>query len=286
MTVRRLHRTMRLLLSLSALAVLVLTMGPVTGAEKKEAHLSFTPPEGAQFNYRTSHQIEQNYQGMDRVISQSADVVFTLVEMMEGDIFKVSLSFSNEDASLVQDDQLMDYEPDVKLEGKEVFAFVNAKGEVSKVEASSHIPGLSSMDELREMIEDWFVRLPDTSVQVDQDWRIDIVKRGASQENQPPEVEGWIDFRLKKLEEKNGITIAEIEGKTYYDINKAMQFGKVVAEGKGDIKSKIAVEGGYIIECKRKMDIKGKMIGIDPITGKASESKLAMTQYFECKLQK
>jgi hypothetical protein len=65
-----------------------------------------------------------------------------------------------------------------------------------------------------------------------------------------------------------------------------MQFGKMLAEGKGEIKSKIAIEGGYIVECKRKMDLKGKMVGVDPISGKESESDVAVTQYFECKLQK
>ena len=285
MTVTRLHRVTGLFLSLSALAVLILA-GPAIGAEEKEAHLSFSLPEGIEFNYRTSQMLEQNFHGMDMTISESADVALSLVEMMEGNICKVSLLFSNQDASMIRDDELMDYEPEVKLEGKTVFAFVKTNGEVTNAEASSYIPGLGSMDELKEMLEDWFVRLPDEKVKVGQEWRIDIVKKGVSQEGEPPEIEGWIDFKLKKIGEKDGIAIAELEGKIYYDINRAMQFGKLLAEGKGEIKSKIAIEGGYIVECKRKMDVKGKMVGIDPVTGKESESKTAITHYFECKLQK
>ena len=206
--------------------------------------------------------------------------------MLENNICKVSILFSNQQASMIQDDELMDAEPTLQLEGKKIFAFVSPKGEVDKVEASSYIPGLSGMDELREMVEDWFVRLPNETVKVGDNWRVDIIKMGMSKEGEAPEVEGWIDFKLKKIEEKNGIKIAELEGKTHYDINKAMQFGKMLAEGKGEIKSKIAIDGGYIVECKRKMDLKGKMVGVDPISGKESESDVAVTQYFECKLQK
>ena len=285
MTVTKLHRATGLLLSISALAVLIL-MGPAIGAEEKEAHLSFSLPEAAEFNYRTSQMIEQNFRGMDITYSQSADVAFSLVEMTEGNICKVSLKFSNEAASMLRDDELMDYEPEVKLDGKTVYAYVNTKGEVTNVEADSYIPGLGSMDELKEMLEDWFVRLPDEKVKVGQEWRTDIKKMGMSQEGEPPEVEGWIDFKLKKIKVKDGIKIAEIEGKTHYNVNKAMQFGKLLAEGNGKIKTKIAIEGGYIIECKRKIDIKGKMVGIDPISGKKDESKMAMTHYFECKMQK
>ena len=285
MTVTRLHRATGLLLSLSVLAVLIL-MGPAIGAEKKEAHLSFSLPEATEFNYRATQMIEQNFHGMDITYSQSADVALSFVEMTEGNICKVSLLFTNEAASMLQDDELMDYEPEVKLEGKTVYAYVNTKGEVTNVEADSYIPGLGSMDELKEMIEDWFLRLPDEKVKVGQEWRTDVIKMGMSQEGETPEVEGWIDFKLKKIEVKDGIKIAEIEGKTHYDVNKAMQFGKLLAEGNGKIKTKIAIEGGYIIECKRKIDIKGKMVGVDPISGKKDESKMAMTHYFECKMQK
>ena len=285
MTVMKLHRATGLLLSLAALAVLIL-MGPAIGAEEKEAHLSFSLPEATEFNYRASQMTEQNFRGMDITYSQSADVALSLVEMMEGDICKVSLLFTNEVASMLQDDELMDYEPEVKLEGKTVYAYVNTKGEVTNAEAASYIPGLGSMDELKEMLEDWFVHLPDEKVKVGQEWRTEVMKKGVSQEGEPPEVEGWIDFKLKKIEVKDGITIAEIEGKTHYDVNKAMQFGKLLAEGNGKIKTKIAIAGGYIIECKRKMDIKGKMVRVDPISGKKDESKMAMTQYFECKMQK
>lgn len=284
MTVTRLHRATVLLLSFSALAALIL-MGTPIGAEEKEAHLSFSLPDGIEYNYRTSQMIEQNFRGMDMTYSQSADVALSLVEMMADSICKVSLLFSNQDASMVQDDELMDYEPEIGFEGKKIFAFVNPKGEVTNVEADSYIPGLGSMDELKEIIEDWFLRLPDGNVKVGDEWRTEIVKKGTSQEGEPPEVEGWIDFKLKKIEEKNGIATAEIEGKTHYDFNKAMQFGKLLAEGKGDIKTKIAIEGGYVLECKRKMNIKGKMVGVDPITGKESESEMAMTTYFECKLK-
>ena len=282
--------TMRRLVSLGLLlcaaVVLFVCLAPGLAAEEKTVHLSFALPEGKVFTYKASQMEERFFSGMEMTISHSVVAEVSLSGMTEDGDFKVALSFSEEDASLLRDGELEDYEPQIKLGGKTVYAFVNAKSEVSKAEAASYIPGLSGEEELRELIEDWFVRLPDAEVAVGQEWRIDIVKMGISQEGEEPEVKGYTDFKLKKVEEKNGLMIAEIEGKTHIDINKAMPFGRVIAEGKGEIKTKIALEGGYIIECKRKMDMKGKMVGKDPITGKESESKIAMTQYFECKAEK
>jgi hypothetical protein len=279
------YRVFGNLLTVAAISV-ILCWGMMVYAEEKAVRLSFALPEGTVFAYKTSQLTEQNYEGMTFTRSHSADVELSLVGMSENGFRKVSLTFSNEDASLLRDDELMDYEPSVKLDGKTVYAYVNQKGEVERVESASYIPGLSGMDELRELLEDWFVRLPDTVVAIGQEWRTEILKKGIGGNEGEPEIKGWTDFKLKKIEVKDGVEVAEIEGKTYIEINKAEQFGRVIAEGKGEIKTKIAVAGGYIIECKRKMDVKGKMVGKDQITGKESESKTAMTDYFECKLQR
>jgi hypothetical protein len=275
-----------LVLVLCAAAVLVVCLAPGFAAEEENIHLSFAPPEGLVLKYKTSQMNEQNFAGMDITYSHSMMVDLSLKEKTEEGSYKVALYFSEEDASLFRDGTLEDYEPNIVLEGKTAFVIVNSKGEVTRADAASHIQGLSSEEELREMVEDWFIKLPDADVTVGQEWRIDILKMGVSQEGEEPEVKGYTDFKLKKIEEKDGLLIAEIEGKRYVDINRAMQFGRVIAEGKGEIKTKIAVEGGYIIECKRKMDVKGTMVGQDPITGRESESKTAITQYFECKLEK
>lgn len=273
-------------LSLCVLALLFVCLVSGLAADEETVHLSFALPEGKVLMYESSMMEEMVSSGMEITVSHSIMVEMSLSEMMEDGNFKVALSFSDEDASLFRDGELEDYEPDIKLENKTVYAFVNSKNEVTKTEAASYIPGLSSEDELREMIEDWFVRLPDADIVVGTQWRTEILKMGISQEGEEPEVKGYTDFKLKKIEEKKGILIAEIEGKTRININKAMYRGTLVAKGKGEIKAKIALEGGYIIECKRKMDVKGKTKGKDPITGKESESEAAITQYFECKLKK
>ena len=275
-----------LVLVLSAVAVLVVCLAPGFAAEEGKVHLSFAPPEGLMLKYKTSQMNEQNFAGMDVTFSHSMMVDFSSQEQLEDGSYKIVLSFSEEDASLFRDGELEEYEPDIVLEGETAYVIVNSKGEVARADAASSIQGLSSEEELREMVEDWFIRLPDTEVAVGQEWRIEILKMGMAQEGEEPEVKGYTDFKLKKIEEKDGLLIAEIEGKRVVNINRAMQFGRVIAEGKGEVKTKIAVEGGYIIECKRKMDVKGTMVGQDPITGKESESKTAITQYFECKLEK
>ena len=277
--------TLRPHVMLCAAVMLFVLSAPGAAAEEESVLLSFGFPEGKVFNYKASRLDEMVAGGMEVTVSHSMMVEVSLKAAMENGLSKIALSFSDEDASLLRDGELEDYDPEIELEGKTIYAFVNSKGEVDKAEAASNIPGLSTADELRELVEDWFVRLPGEEVSVGQEWRIDFEKMGMSQEGEEPEVQGYTDFKLKKIEEKDGLLIAEIEGKTRMKINKAMFRGTLVAEGKGEVKTKIAVEGGYIIECKRKLDVKGKTVGEDPITGKESESKTAITQYFECKLK-
>lgn len=280
------RRYVSLGLSLCAVVVLFVCLDPGLAAEEETVHLSFALPEGKAFSYKASMQEEMASSGMEITFSHSMMVDVSLNSMTDDGHFKVALSFSDENASRFRDGEIEDYDLDIKLEGKTVYAFVNSKGQVTKAEAASYIPGLSSEDELREMIEDWFLRLPDADIVVGTQWRTEIMKMGISQEGEAPEIDGYTDFKLKKIEEKKGLLIAEIEGKTRININKAMFSGTLVAKGKGEIKAKIALEGGYIIECKRKMDVKGKTTGKDPITGKKSESETAITQYFECKMEK
>lgn len=277
---------MTIVLVLSVAAVLLCCLVPGFAAEEKKVRLSFALPEGEVLVYKTSRMEEMITGGMDITVSHSLNVAISRDTVTEADGFRVELSFSGEEASLLRDDQLEDYEPDVKLEGKKAYAIINAKGEVKRADAASHIQGLSSEEQLREMIEDWFVKLPDAEVAVGGTWRVDILRTGLSQEGEEPEVKGYIEFKLKKVEEKNGRLIAEIEGKKYVNINIGSHYGRLIAEGKGDIKTKIAVDGGYVLECKRKMDVKGKTVGQDPITGKESERKTAITEYFECELER
>ena len=284
MATMRPHGTLGL--SLFAAILFFVCLAPLVAAEDETVRLAFAFPEGKEITYKASKLEEVIASGMEITVSHSMMVDVSLNSMTDDGQFKMALSFSDEKASLFRDGEMEDYEPDIELEGKTVYAFVTAKSEVTKAEAASYIPGLSTADELRELIEDWFVRLPDADIVAGTEWRTPIKKIGLSQEGEDPEIEGYTDFKLKKIEKKNGIMIAEIEGKTRVNINKAMFSGRFVAEGKGEMKAKIALDGGYIMECKRKMDLKGKTLGRDPITGKESESKAAVTQYFECKLEK
>ena len=270
----------------AAAAVLLVCLVPGFAAEEGKVSFSFAPPEGEALVYKSSKLDEMVSGGTEITISHSMTLAMSLDEMTEEDDIKLVLSFSEEKASILRGGALEDFEPDVKLEGETAYVIVDAKGNVMKADAASNIEGLSSEDELREMVEDWFVKLPDSAVGVGETWRIDILKKGLAQEGEEPELKGYIDFKLKKVEEKDGLLIAEIEGKKHVAINRTSQYGKLIAEGKGEIKTKIAVEGGYVVECKRKTNIKGTIVGQDPITGRESERKTAITEYFECELER
>ncbi|MGD1049062.1 MAG: hypothetical protein ABR899_09990, partial [Candidatus Krumholzibacteriaceae bacterium] len=146
-----------------------------------------------------------------------------------------------------------------------------------------NVTGLRDANDLRDMVEAWFVKLPDSTVTVGQSWKKPIVE--GKKEGAEPEVKGEGVFTLKKIETRGNIQIAFIEGKAILKINKETPAGDLVADGNVDMKAQVAVPGGYLIELKQDLEIRGNTVAKDTVTDKETKRQTALTRNTEIKLQ-
>ena len=249
--------------------------------EKKEARLSFVFPDSLVLRYHASSQMDQNYGGMDVRMNQSWDVEMSLMKRTEAGS-KVSLKFGKTTSSVTQGTQLIDWQPPIKLQGASIDPTVTPKGEIVEVEPGGSIAGMHKADQLKEIIEPWFIALPDTTVTVGGTWKKEIIQ--GKREGAEPEVKGTVVFTLKKLEKRGDLEVAVIEGKAKFKFNRETPAGMLVADGDESVKATLAVAGGYIVEFKETLDIRGNTIAKDPLTDKEKKSETAVTNYWECKL--
>ncbi len=253
--------------------------------DEQKVTLVLDLPEGRTFTYRTSLQDEINWGGVDVVMTQSAEVEVSLDSKTdEGDI-RILFNFLKLKASRIIDADLQSVNPPIDLNGKKVFAVVSPAGDMKKVEAGGYIPGLKKESDLEQYIEQWFIMLPGEPVGKGSTWMKEVLEKG-KEEGDEPELEGTVEYTLKKFEKKNDIDVAAIEAKVNLKVARMTRGGPMrgVVEGKG--KFKVAIDGGYLVECKISVDVKGKVTSEDPLTGGEKESNMAVTQNIEIKLRK
>ncbi len=263
------------------LAVCVTPGSALRAEEKKETRLSFVFPDSLVLHYRASSQMDQNYRGTDVRMNQSWEVDMSLVKKMEAGS-KVQLKFGKTTSSLMQGTQLVDWQPPIKLQGASISPTVTPKGEIVSVEPGGSIAGMHKAEQLKEIVQPWFITLPDTTVAVGGTWKKDIVqgeKAGAE-----PDVKGTIVYTLKKIEKRGNLEVAVIEGKAKLKINRETPAGTLVADADESVKATLAVAGGYVVDFKETLDVRGNTIAKDPLTDKEKKSVTAMTNYWECKL--
>jgi hypothetical protein len=276
---------LRFLACMSILFALeVVCGGSPRAEEKKSCLLSFALGEGTVLHYKSFNQTEQNYGGMDVSMNQTYEVDMSSAGKKDSTgTTPVDLKYLAIKSSLVMAGKLQEWEPPIKLQGAIIRAFVSSAGEVVRFDPGHNIPGLHSKDDLADVVDAWFIKLPDTTVAVGQTWTEKIVK--GKKEGAEPEVTGEAVYTLKKIEMRGNLEIAVIEGKATLKLNRETPAGTLVAEGKVDAKAQIAVPGGYIVELKQNFDIRGNTVAKDPLTDKETKRQTAVTQYTEIKLQ-
>jgi hypothetical protein len=246
--------------------------------------LAFGLPEGTVLHYKSFNQTAQNYSGTDVTANQTSMVDMSYAGAPDSTgTSPVDLKYLEIKSSLVMAGKLQDWSPPIKLEGATIRAFVSPKGEVERFEPGRNIPGMHSKEDLRDIVDAWFIDLPDTTVTVGSTWKRHI-EQGKREEG-PPELAGDIVYTLKKIEKHGDVEVAVIEGKATLKLNKETPAGTLVADGKVDGKAQVAVAGGYLIELKQDLEIRGNTVLTDPITDKETKRSTAMTQYTEIKLQ-
>ncbi len=275
--------------SLVACAALVFGVLAACGSgaraeEKGPVKLVFSLPEGTVLNYESFNSLNQNFSGTDVTMNQTSKV-----EMAYGappdsaGASRVDLKYNEVRTSLVQGGKLMEWEPPIKLQGATIKVWILPTGNVVRFDPGRHIPGMSSPDDIQEIIDAWFVKFPEGELKIGQTWTEDVV-RGKRDEG-PPEAQGQMVYTLKKCEKKGNIDVACIEGKMKLVLNRDTAVGTLVGEGKASIKAQVALAGGYIVELKETIDISGDIVSKDPLTDKETRRGTAATQTYERKLK-
>jgi len=276
------------LLAACAALVLGVLVGYGSGAaaqEKGPVKLVFNLPEGTVLQYESFNSLNQNFSGTDATMNQTSKV-----EMAYGappdttGASRVDLKYIEVKSSLVMGGKLMDWEPPIKLEGATIKIWILPTANIVRFDPGRGIPGMSSPDDIREIIDAWFVKFPEGELSAGQTWTEEVV-RGKRDEG-PPEAKGQIVYTLKKIEKKGDLEVAVIEGKMKLDLNKDTAAGMLVGEGKASLKAQVALAGGYIVELKETIDISGDIVSKDPITDKVTRRGTAATQAYERKLKR
>ncbi|MCX5753601.1 MAG: hypothetical protein NTW97_08130 [Candidatus Krumholzibacteria bacterium] len=253
--------------------------------ETKSCVLAFSLLEGTILNYTNFSQIDQNYGGSDVSMNQTSNLEMKYGEKADSTgAARVDFKFSKVKSSLVMNGQLREWTPPIKLEGAEIRVFVTRDGKVARFEPGKGIIGMSKKEDLRDVVDALFVKLPDTVVSVGGTWTEEIEE--GKKEGAEPEIKGTALYTLKKIEKKGDIEVAVIEAKANVKMNSETPAGMLVADGKIDIKAQIAVAGGYIVELKQNVEIRGDVVEKDPLTDKVTKRQTAVTRVTEIKLQR
>ncbi|MDD4857742.1 MAG: hypothetical protein PHD74_06510 [Candidatus Krumholzibacteria bacterium] len=253
-------------------------------AEGKTFRLTFSMPENTLLHYKAFKQIGQSYGGSDVSMNQTAKVDVTCDGKQDSTgAYKVDLNYTEVKTSLVANGRLQEWEPPMKLEGSTIRVTISTAGDIVAYAAARPITGMSGPDDLRDLVDAWFVRLPDSAVAVGESWNEPIVE--GEREGGEPDAKGEVVYTLKKIEKKGAIDVAYIEGKINLKLHTDTPAGVLIGDGKGDVKARVALVGGYIVEFKETMEIRGDVIAKDPITEKETKMKTAVTRNYERELQ-
>lgn len=252
--------------------------------DKKTCELCFAPADSAVFHYKIFSQDDQSFRGTGATLNQTAEIDLKMSGRDEAGNTIADITFGKMTSSLVSNNQLMEWEPPAKLEGRTIRAVVSRKGKILDVKALGSIPGIGGSRDLLDLVEPWFVRLPDTTFAVGDTWTREILE--GVEEGHEPDRAGQAVYTLKKLEKKGGVEVAVIEAKINAKLNRDTPAGVLVGNEKTDLKASVAIGSGHIVELKRVMEVKGDIIARDELTNKETKRQTAIISTYEAKLQK
>jgi len=248
-------------------------------ADNESVLLRYDPPVGKVLEYRSSSSVQLTVYGMETFINQSMEFEMSFPDTTSDEGRIVDITINKVSGSVMRGERTMDYEPPLKLEGKKVTVLVSPRGEVLKVTPQGYIAGMKSLDQLKTVFEDLFPALPDSTLQVGSKWND---RREEKSESETSTMD--MEYKLKKIEDYKGIKVAVVEGKIKMTGMQQSPKGTIEGSGKGKLKAKLAVDGGYMTECKYHLDIKGTLVG--GAGGDEKSKEMLMSIYFRCKLKK
>jgi len=238
--------------------------------------LRFDPPAGKTLKYHAS--MRYQFDSGTMTMYMDYEMFFPDTVCDEGRL--VTIKFIKFKGNMEYGDQMVDMDTGIMLEGREIDVVVSPNGKVVKIVPKGYIPGLMDPEGLKGLIGlgNFFPSLPDSEVSVGFSWRDeDVVKMEESGNSES------VEYELKKIYEKKGFKLAEIQGKVMsegvFTIKKATLEGR----GKGKVKNKVILDGCYLAKCNSTLDLKGVVTGKD---GGGEPKDFFITIYFECKLEK
>ena len=238
--------------------------------------LRFNPPVGKTLKYHAS--VRNQFDRGTMTMYMDYEMSFPDTVCDGGRL--VTIKFTKFRGNMEYGDQMVDMDTGIMLEGREIDVVVSPKGKIVKIVPKGYIPGLMNPEGLKGLIglDNFFPSLPDSEVSVGFSWKDeDVVKMEESETSES------FEYELKKVYEKKGFKLAEIQGKEMSEGVFKIQKATLEGEGKGKVKNKVILDGCYLAKCNSTLDFKGVVTGM----GAGGEPKEVFITYsFECRLEK
>lgn len=245
--------------------------------------LRFAPEEGKVFKYKGDSRTQRFFGAFSFETITGQEIEMSLLEVLENENLRMSVTFLKSSTKMMRMGDLIEQEPRVKPEGRTLKVEVDPKGEV--IEALGFIMGVKKGRALDSYMEKWFFELPEEPVGKGSTWILPIDEETPGEGGEVYTVKGSAEFKLKKIDKKNGVMVAEIEGEAELEIHSEGAQGIFDATAKSKQKVYIAIEGGYVVEANSSDEVKGKMIRADEY-GKETENDVTMVESHKIKLEK
>ena len=268
--------------------LLVLSAGSV-GEPRQQVLLRFEPAVGVALSYEISLTEDVVVEGTSVSKIESYDVTLVSTGMTDEGLTTLSLEFTGADAGMTVGDDIGDWRPPVDLDGAVLVVDVTPGMIVGDVRTERRVPGMYDETDLRKYMDALFIRLPDSIRAVGDRWRVELREDapadGSGEDAPPPILAGGVDYELKKMEEKEGVPCAQLRLRTKVEIHRPTEDGIFVAEGSGDAKAWIALEGGYLVSLESEFAIEG-VETIELYSGHTEERDRAVTYWVESSLKR
>lgn len=275
----------RFAISLLIVSILVLPalVSPVSAEDGEKVTLRFAPEEGMQAKYKVDSRSQMFFGAFSFETITGQEVDISLLEVLDNENFRMSVTYTKSSTKMMRMGDLIEQEPRIKPEGRTIKVEVDPQGEV--IEALGFIMGVKKGRALDNYIEKWFFKLPEEAVGPGSTWTVPVDETFEEAKDEVYTVKGTREFKLKKIEKKNGVMAAEIEGEAEVDVHSESVQGVFDGKAKSKFKVYIAIEGGYVIEGESSTEVKGKMIGLDE-NGKEMENDITRVDSEKVKLEK
>ncbi|MBN2070353.1 MAG: hypothetical protein JW814_02760 [Candidatus Krumholzibacteriota bacterium] len=258
-----------------------------SGDDDSEVRLRFSLSEGQVLKYKSNQRTEMNWHGIEFTRVSTVISELSLDKQIDDTTQQVALKFiERRDRRSRGGGEFEDFDGPVKPEGKTVRITVDEAGRVK--EAIGFIIGIKKGEPLKSYVERWFFKLPEDPVKKDSSWIRNIPEddpEDNGEKDDQPALKGTIEFKLKKFEKKDGIRVAVIEYEADLVGHQVIEEGMTESVIKSQGEVKIAVDGGYIVESKLSVDVKGEVITVDEFSGDETKNGFAQTLYTEIKLE-